>query len=80
MILATVVGLLAGGCLMPNKGTPVFVDMRAGNFWSGEGLLIETSADGQRCRVAVRDRALWVHKRWVDCVAVHARSSRHTSF
>jgi len=64
--------LLLAGCLMPAKGTPVFVDMRAGRFWSGEGLLLEVDEDDTRCRVAVRDRALVVHKMWVDCTYVHA--------
>jgi hypothetical protein len=64
--------LLLSGCLMPAKGTPVFVDMRAGRFWSGEGLLLEVNEDETRCRVAVRDRALVVQKMWVDCTYVHA--------
>ena len=64
--------LLVAGCLMPAKGTPVFVDMRAGRFWSGECLLLEVNEDETRCRVAVRDRALVVHKMWVDCTYVHA--------
>jgi hypothetical protein len=66
--------LLLAGCQMPAKGTPVFVDMRAGRFWSGEGLLLEVSEDGKRCRAAVRDRALVVRKMWVDCTYVHATS------
>lgn len=64
------------GCLMPSRGTPVFVDTRAGNFWSGEGLLTEVSEDQQRCRVSVRDRALIVRDLWVDCRRVHAREAR----
>jgi hypothetical protein len=60
------------GCQMPAKGTPVFVDVRAGRFWSGEGLLLEVNEDQTRCRVAVRDRALVVQKMWVDCAYVHA--------
>ena len=61
------------GCLMPNKGTPVFVDMRAGGFWSGKAMLVEVTADQQRCRVAVRDRALIVRRVWTDCTRVHPR-------
>lgn len=70
--------LLVGptGCLMPNRGTPVFVDSWAGDFWSGEGLLLEVSPDQKRCLVAVRDRALFVRERWVDCVSVHPRRGR----
>jgi hypothetical protein len=67
--------LAAGGCLMPARGTPVFVDMRAGTFWSGKGMLLEVSPDETRCRVAVRDRALIVQERWVDCRWVHERHS-----
>lgn len=74
-ILLLCVGLL--GCQMPNGGTPVFVDMRAGRFWSGEGRLLEVSDDDERCLVAVRDRALYVRRMWVDCAHVHATSSRH---
>jgi len=70
------VALLAGACLMPRHGRPVFVDVRAGNFWSGQGLLTEVSDDQKRCRVSVRDRVLVVRDLWVDCARVHARSTR----
>ena len=63
------------GCLMPSKGTPIFVDHRAGDFWSGEGLLLEVSEDRLECKVAARDRALFVHERWVRCASVHPRST-----
>ena len=66
--------LLAAGCQLPSRGTPVFVDARAGSFWSGKGVLTEVSDDEQRCRVSVRDRALIVHDRWYECRFVHARS------
>jgi hypothetical protein len=68
--------LATGGCLLPNGGTPVFVDARAGRFWSGKGLLTEVNADQKRCKVAIRDRALFVHHMWVDCTTVHPRSGR----
>jgi len=68
--------LLLGGCLMPGQGTPVFVDMRAGDFWSGKGMLTEVSPDKKRCRVSVRDRALIVHDLWTDCRWVHERHGR----
>lgn len=67
----SLVWIAATGCLMPSRGTPVLVDHRAGRFWSGEGRLLEISEDQRRCRVAVRDRALFVHKLWVDCTYVH---------
>lgn len=70
------IALLLVGCLMPNRGTPVFVDVRAGDFWSGNGLLTEVSDDQKRCRVSVRDRALIVRDLWVDCQRVHSREAR----
>jgi hypothetical protein len=73
LVLAGVCGLATAGCLMPRSGTPVWVDARAGDFWSGAGMLIEVSDDRLRCRVAVRDRALFVHDRWVECASVHPR-------
>ena len=63
------------GCLIPDQGTPVWVDSRAGEFWDGRGKLLEVSEDQRRCRVAVRDRALIVQDRWVDCRSVHPRRS-----
>ena len=70
------VALLHAGCLMPGRGTPVFVDVRAGDFWSGNGLLTEVSEDQKRCRVSVRDRALIVRDLWVDCQRIHDRNAR----
>ena len=61
-------------CVMPAQGTPVFVDMRAGSFYSGEGMLHEVSDDEERCRVSVRGADLIVRDRWVACRHVHARS------
>lgn len=67
--------LLSLGCIqMPSRGTRAFIDMRAGDFWTGDGLLLEVSQDQQRCFVAVRDRTWLVQKRWVDCAHVHATS------
>jgi len=48
----------------------------AGGFWSGKGLLTEVNPDQKRCKVAIRDRALFVHHLWVDCTTVHPRSGR----
>jgi hypothetical protein len=70
------IALLLAGCLMPGRGTPVFVDVRAGDFWSGKGLLTEVSEDRRRCRVSVRDRALIVRNLWVDCQRIHSRDAR----
>jgi hypothetical protein len=61
---------------MPDRGTPVFVDVRAGNFWSGNGLLTEVSEDRRQCRVSVRDRALIVRDLWVSCQRIHSRKAR----
>lgn len=65
--------MLLSGCLLPHDGTPVYVDAFAGSYWSGKGQLLEVSADRQRCRVAVRDRALVVRKQWIACTSVHPR-------
>ena len=72
-VLLLLTSLSASGCLMPDRGTPVFVDAWAGDFWSGKGLLLEVSEDETRCLVAIRDRALIVSRRWVDCRSVHPR-------
>jgi hypothetical protein len=74
---AVVIVALLLACTMPSKGTPVFVDVRAGNFWSGKGLLTEVSEDKQTCRVSVRDRALIVKDLWVDCQRIHRRNARN---
>ncbi len=65
--------LVLSGCLMPTRGTPVFVDARGGDFWSGRGKLTEVSEDQSRCRVAIRDRSLVVLNLWIDCSWVHPR-------
>lgn len=74
--LLGLIGLLAAGCTIPAHGTPVFVDMRAGKFWSGKGQLLEVSADEQQCLVSIRGRALLVSEQWVRCDSVHPRHSR----
>jgi hypothetical protein len=71
--LAVLACLALPGCLMPNRGTPVFVDSLTGDYWSGKGLLLEVSPDRMQCHVAVRDRALFVHEKWVPCSSVHER-------
>ncbi len=76
LALAVAAAVALGGCLMPNRGTPVFVDSWAGDFWSGEGLLLEVSPDQKQCKVAVRDPALFVRERWVECTSVHPRRGR----
>ena len=77
LFLCLAAALLLGGCLMPNKGTPVFVDSRSGSYWSGKGWLLEVSPDRVRCHVAVRDTALFVRKPWVPCTSVHERRLRN---
>ena len=58
---------------MPS-GQEVVVDRRGGNdVFTGNAVLLEISDEGLRCRVAVRNNALFVEKRWVDCRFVHAR-------
>jgi hypothetical protein len=68
--------LVTTGCLMPNGGTPVLVDSRSGRFWSGKGVMTEVSPDQKQCKVAIRDRALFVHHEWYDCKTVHPRVGR----
>jgi hypothetical protein len=74
---AVVIVALLLACTMPSQGTPVFVDVRAGDFWSGKALLTEVSEDKQDCRVSVRDRALIVKDLWVDCQRIHRRNARN---
>lgn len=76
LLLLAALLCVCSGCLMPRRGTPVFVDLRAGDFWSGNGLLLEVSEDRSLCKVAVRDRALMVRKLWVDCAWIHPQSTR----
>jgi hypothetical protein len=72
LILVLAAGL-ASGCIMP-RGQDVVVDRRGGNdVFTGNAVLLEISDEGGRCRVAVRNNALFVEKRWVDCRYVHAR-------
>ena len=72
MIPVILLSLSAGGCLLPD-GTPVYIDGRHGKLWSGNGVLLEVNEDRSYCRVAARNRALVVEKKWVDCRAVHPR-------
>ena len=64
--------LAAGGCVMP-AGEQVMLDRRGGNVFTGNAVLLEIAENGTRCRVAVRNSALFVEKRWVDCRFVHSR-------
>jgi hypothetical protein len=75
-VAVILVSLLMGGCLLP-EGTPVYIDGRHGKLWSGNGVLLEVSEDQLHCRVAARNRALVVEKRWVYCKAVHPRVPSH---
>jgi hypothetical protein len=76
LVAVLVLALWLSGCLMPDRGTPVFVDVRAGDFWSGKGLLTEVSPDQKQCRVSVRDRALIVRDLWVSCERIHSPGAR----
>ncbi len=72
IIAAILACLFLGGCLLPD-GTPVYIDGRNGKLWSGNGVLLGVNEDRSHCRVAARNRALVVEKKWVDCRAVHPR-------
>jgi hypothetical protein len=73
ILLIVLLALLAQGCVLP-AGTPIIVDRRAGDYWSGDGVLLEVSQDGTQCHVAVRNDALLVEKRWVACKHVHEKN------
>ena len=64
--------LAAAACVMP-AGEQVMLDRRGGNVFTGNAVLLEIAENGTRCRVAVRNSALFVEKRWVDCRFVHSR-------
>jgi len=49
LLIASALGF--SGCLLPSQGTPVFVDLRAGDFWSGRGVLTAVSEDQSRWRL-----------------------------
>jgi hypothetical protein len=72
--LALALAVLAiAGCVMP-AGEQVVVDRRGGgDVFTGSAVLLEIGPDGAQCRVAVRNTALFVEKRWVDCRYVHSR-------
>ena len=75
IIAAILACLFLSGCLLPD-GTPVYIDGRHGKLWSGNGVLLGVNEDRSYCRVAARNRALVVEKKWVDCRAVHPRMPR----
>jgi len=73
LLLASACGV--GGCLiLPSEGTLVYADHRTGNWWSGEAVLTEVSADQTKCKIAARDTALIVETKWVPCKYVHPRT------
>jgi hypothetical protein len=77
VLLAILVALACGigGCLfLPSGGTLVYADHRTGDWWSGEAVLTEVSADQAQCRIAARDTALIVETKWVPCKYVHPRT------
>ena len=71
-LVVALLALALPGCVMP-QGEQVVLDRRGGNVFAGDAVLLEIAEDGTRCRVAVRNSALFVEKRWVDCRFVHAR-------
>jgi hypothetical protein len=70
--LLLALALLGAGCVMP-AGEQVVVDRRGGDVFTGSAVLLQISDDGAKCRVAVRNSALFVERRWVDCRYVHQR-------
>ena len=68
--------LLTGpGCLfLTPHGQPVAVERTTqDDVWDGNGMLIERTADGQMCKVQLRDSLGIVVTRWFDCQYVHRR-------
>jgi len=43
------------------------------DLWDGTGMLVERTADGRMCKVAVRDSIGIVTERWFECEHVHRR-------
>lgn len=73
LLLPSVCGI--GGCLiLPSEGTLVYADHRTGDWWSGEAVLTEVSADQTKCKIAARNTALIVETKWVPCKFVHPRT------
>jgi len=71
--LALALAAAAAGCVMP-AGEQVVLDRRGmRDAFTGNAVLLEVSADRAKCRVAVRNSALFVERRWVDCRYVHSR-------
>ncbi|HKJ23628.1 MAG TPA: hypothetical protein VKB65_02315 [Myxococcota bacterium] len=73
---ALLAGALAGsGCIfMTPHGQPVVVERTTQtDLWDGTGMLVERTADGRMCKVAVRDSIGIVTERWFECEHVHRR-------
>jgi len=73
---ALLAGALAGtGCIfMTPHGEPVVVERTTQkDLWDGSGMLVERTADGRMCKVAVRDSIGIVVERWFECQHVHRR-------
>jgi hypothetical protein len=68
-------GLAGSGCIfMTPHGQPVVVERTTqGDIWDGNGMLVERTADGRMCKVAIRDSLGIVVTRWFDCQHVHRR-------
>jgi len=73
--LLAALGLGGAGCLfMTPHGQPVIVERTTHeDIWSGNGMLLERTADGQMCKVQLRDTLGVVVTRWYECRHVHRR-------
>jgi hypothetical protein len=67
--------LAPSGCLfMTPHGQPVVVERTTqDDIWDGNGMLVERTADGQMCKVKIRDSLGVVVTRWYECQHVHRR-------
>lgn len=68
------VGLGSGCLFMTPHGQPVVVERTTqSDVWSGNGMLVERTADGRMCKVQLRDSLGIVVERWFECQYVHRR-------
>ena len=73
-MLLVLLGLGSGCLLMTPHGQPVVVERTTqDDIWSGNGMLVERTADGRKCKVKIRDSLGLVVTRWFDCENVHRR-------
>jgi len=74
LALLAAAGLGAVWLFMTPHGQPVVVERTTqSDIWSGNGMLVEQTADGRMCKVQLRDSLGVVVERWFECQHVHRR-------